>query len=52
METEVQPLFQSNEYQIHLEEGNIAGKRFLTIDANLTACTTVQEYSRTRTNTK
>ena len=48
METEVQPLFQSNVYQIRLGEGNTAGKRFLIIDTNLAACTTVQEDSRTK----
>lgn len=50
--TEVQPLFQSNVYQIHLGGVNIAGKKFLIIDTNLTACRTVQEDSRTQTNTK
>lgn len=50
METEVQPLFESNGYPIHLwGGGNIAGKRCLVIDSNLTACTTVQEDSRTQT---
>lgn len=52
MEAEVQPVFQSNGYQIDLGEGNIAGKKLLIIDKNLTACTTVQGDSRTQTHTK